>query len=79
MKTKLLAGLAVGAFAALATFAAETAAETDLPAVWPLQAQIDALAAQGGGTLTLGPGVYKTGAIFFKPGVNLHLEEGATI
>ena len=76
MKTKLLA---VGAFAALATFAAETAAETDLPAVWPLQAQIDALAAQGGGTLTLGPGVYKTGAIFFKPGVNLHLEEGATI
>lgn len=79
MKTKLLARLAVGAFAALATFAAETAAETDLPAVWPLQAQIDALAAQGGGTLTLGPGVYKTGAIFFKPGVNLHLEEGATI
>ena len=74
-----------GALAALAVPAAEPAdaaaaslSET-IPAVWPLQAQIDAIAAQGGGTLTLGPGIYRTGALFFKPGVNLHLEEGATI
>ena len=48
-------------------------------AVWPLQARIDEIAASGGGTLTLTAGVYRTGAIFFKPGVNLHLEKGATI
>lgn len=44
-----------------------------------LQAEIDALAASGGGTLSLTAGVYRTGALFFKPGVNLHLEKGATI
>ncbi len=44
-----------------------------------LQAEIDSLAATGGGTLTLTSGVYRTGALFFKPGVNLHLEKGATI
>lgn len=44
-----------------------------------LQSRIDALAAQGGGTLTLTSGVYRTGALFFKPGVNLHLDEGAVI
>ena len=40
---------------------------------------IDEIAAKGGGTLVLTAGVYRTGAIFFKPGVNLHLEKGATI
>lgn len=44
-----------------------------------LQAEIDALAAAGGGTLSLTAGVYRTGALFFKPGVRLHLEKGATI
>ena len=44
-----------------------------------LQERIDELAAKGGGTLVLKPGVYETGALFFKPGVNLHLEKGATI
>ena len=48
-------------------------------AAWPLQKRIDEIAANGGGTLTLTAGVYRTGAIFFKPGVNLHLEKGATI
>ena len=46
---------------------------------WPLQERIDEIAAKGGGTLVLTAGVYRTGAIFFKPGVNLHLEKGATI
>ena len=46
---------------------------------WPLQTMIDEIAAKGGGTLVLTAGVYRTGAIFFKPGVNLHLEKGATI
>ena len=44
-----------------------------------LQARIDALAAQGGGTLTMPKGVHPTGALFFKPGVNLHLDEGAVL
>ena len=48
-------------------------------AAWPLQTRIDALAANGGGTLTLTAGVYRTGALFFKPGVNLRMEKGATI
>ena len=52
---------------------------TKVPDVWPLQKQIDEIAESGGGTLTLTAGVYRTGAIFFKPGVNLHLEKGATI
>ena len=45
--------------------------------VWPLQKRIDEIAAKGGGTLVLTAGVYRTGAIFFKPGVDLHLENGA--
>jgi len=48
-------------------------------AAWPLQERIDEIAASGGGTLTLTAGVYRTGAIFFKPGVNLHLEKGAVV
>ncbi len=44
-----------------------------------IQARIDGLAANGGGTLVLTAGVYRTGALFFKPGVNLRLEKGATI
>lgn len=46
---------------------------------WPLQERIDGLAANGGGTLVLTAGVYRTGALFFKPGVNLRLEKGAVI
>ena len=46
---------------------------------WPLQKRIDEIAAKGGGTLVLTAGEYRTGAIFFKPGVNLHLEKGAAI
>ena len=60
-------------------FADKTLADVGKPPVWPLQKRIDALAANGGGTLTLTAGVYRTGALFFKPGVNLHLEKGATI
>lgn len=44
-----------------------------------LQGRIDMLAAQGGGTLVVGRGTHLTGALFFKPGVNLHLEEGAVL
>ncbi len=44
-----------------------------------IQAAIDTIAAQGGGTLRLTKGDYLTGALFFKRGVNLHLDKGATL
>ena len=44
-----------------------------------IQKGIDTIAAQGGGTLNITPGTFLTGAIFLKPGVNLHLEAGAVL
>jgi alpha-L-rhamnosidase len=43
------------------------------------QSVIDQLAARGGGTLIVPRGVFLSGAIFLKPGVNLFLEDGAVI
>ena len=43
-----------------------------------LQARIDKLAKKGG-TLILEPGLYRSGALFFRPGVNLRLERGAVL
>jgi polygalacturonase len=50
----------------------------------PLQAAIDAAGScreggQGGGTVYLPAGRYKTGALFFRDNVTLHLEAGATL
>ncbi len=44
-----------------------------------MQAGIDHLARQGGGTLTIPPGTYLSGALFMKPGVHLHLERGSVL
>lgn len=44
-----------------------------------IQKAIDQLASKGGGTLVVPRGVFLTGAIFLKPGVNLHLDEGAVL
>jgi len=44
-----------------------------------IQAGIERLAAQGGGTLIVPRGVFHSGALFLRPGVNLRLEEGAVI
>lgn len=44
-----------------------------------LQRRIDRLAKGGGGTLALTSGVYRTGALYFRPGVNLHLDRGAAL
>ena len=43
------------------------------------QKKIDILSAQGGGTLVVPKGIHPTGALFFRPGVKLHLEEGAVL
>ena len=44
-----------------------------------IQSAIDQLATNGGGTVVVPKGVFLTGAIFLKPGVNLHLEKDAVI
>ncbi len=43
------------------------------------QKLIDDIYEAGGGAVTIPKGVYKTGALFFKQGVNLYLEEGGTL
>lgn len=44
-----------------------------------IQAAIDQLAGQGGGTVVVPKGVFVSGALFFKPKVNLRLTEGAVL
>ncbi|WP_395945015.1 glycoside hydrolase family 28 protein [Brevundimonas sp.] len=45
----------------------------------PIQAAIDAAAAQGGGTVVLKPGLYLSGSLFVKSGVTLMIGRGATL
>jgi alpha-L-rhamnosidase len=44
-----------------------------------IQAAIDHLAGNGGGTLVISKGVFLSGALFLKPGVNLQIDEGAVL
>jgi alpha-L-rhamnosidase len=44
-----------------------------------IQSAIDHVATKGGGTLVIPKGVFLTGAIFLKPGVNLHFDKDAVI
>ena len=44
-----------------------------------IQRTIDACAQAGGGWVVVPRGVYRTGAVFFKPGVKLRLDEGAVL
>jgi alpha-L-rhamnosidase len=44
-----------------------------------IQAAIDHLAGQGGGTVVVPRGVFVSGALFLKPRVHLHLEQGAVL
>ncbi|MBV8856948.1 MAG: exopolygalacturonase [Acidobacteria bacterium] len=44
-----------------------------------IQSAINQLASKGGGTLVFPRGVFMSGAIFLKPGVNLQLDEGAVL
>lgn len=44
-----------------------------------IQKAIDSCSVSGGGTVTLQPGYYQTGALFVKSGVNLQLDKGVTL
>ncbi|XHR27651.1 MAG: glycoside hydrolase family 28 protein [Chthoniobacteraceae bacterium] len=44
-----------------------------------IQIAIDRLSSQGGGTLVVPEGVFVSGALFFKPGVNLRLDKSAVL
>ena len=44
-----------------------------------IQAAIDHAALRGGGTVLIPQGVFVSGALFLKPGVNLHLEKDAVL
>ena len=44
-----------------------------------LQALIDRVADEGGGVITVTPGVYRSGSLFFRPKVHLRLLEGAVL
>ena len=44
-----------------------------------IQAAINAVAAKGGGTVVIPAGVFRSGSIFLKQGVALHLAEGAVL
>jgi alpha-L-rhamnosidase len=44
-----------------------------------IQKTIDHVAAHGGGTVLVPAGVFVSGALFLKPKVNLHLEQGAVL
>lgn len=44
-----------------------------------IQQAIDSCSVSGGGTVSLEPGYYQTGALFIKSGVNLRLDEGVTL
>lgn len=44
-----------------------------------IQALIDKAASEGGGVIVIPQGIYLTGALFFKQGTHLYLEEGAVL
>jgi polygalacturonase len=44
-----------------------------------IQATIDKIAKDGGGTLLIPKGVFISGSLFLKPGVNIQLEEGSVL
>lgn len=44
-----------------------------------IQAAIDHLAARGGGTVVVPAGIFVSGALFLKPGVNFRLDTGAVL
>lgn len=53
--------------------------EAQLPQTERLQAVIDRAAQEGGGTIVIPRGTYASGALFFRQGTNLRIDEGGTL
>ena len=64
--------------AVMSALAAEPAAERKAETA-RLQREIDAVAAAGGGRVTVAKGVHPCGTLYLKSNVELHLEEGAEL
>jgi alpha-L-rhamnosidase len=79
----ILVGLLLGAVRAYAVefvitdFGAEAGATTLNTTA--IQKAIDTAEQQGGGTVVIPPGVFRSGSLFLKSGVGLHLAEGAVL
>jgi alpha-L-rhamnosidase len=71
------AGAAPGRTATITAFGA--VADKPVINTKTIQATIDHLATTGGGTVIIPRGVFTSGALFLKPGVNLHLEKNAVL
>lgn len=56
-----------------------SAADSTLIQTEALQKVIDLAASEGGGTVVIPEGTFLSGSLFFKPGVNLHLQKGARL
>lgn len=54
-------------------------ADSNRLATQAIQQVIDKAHENGGGTIVIPKGVFLTGALFFKPGTQLHLQEGAVL
>lgn len=54
-------------------------ADNSKPITAEIQTAIDDLSTAGGGTVILSPGIWHTGRLLLKTGVNLHIETGATL
>jgi hypothetical protein len=54
-------------------------ADSSLLQTEAIQAIIDSAAANGGGVIVIPEGVFLSGALFFKPGTHLHVEEGGKL
>lgn len=54
-------------------------ADSTLNSTHAIQTAIDSCAAHGGGVVCFEPGVYQTGALFVKSGVNLHIGKEVTL
>ncbi len=87
LRKQIIHGLFGIAFLAMPAHAATSLPITDTGAVGDgttvntesIQKAIDQLATGGGGTVVVPKGEFISGALFFKPGVNLHLDKDAVL